>query len=376
MSRIKSLLLLSLTLLAMRLPLAAVTYYVGSCRIGSFATITEALAATPAPEVVKVCPGTYAEQIVITNPVTLEGIASGDAGEVSITVPSGGLSPINSGTIAVQVAVLNVTGQVNISNIGVSAAGFGFDPAEFPDLGLVVGVYYENSSGTLNHIETRFQQGNGIGVGVRVNVSVDSPQTVTIENSNLHSFDNSGISTVDSSPSSHELTLNIEGNTVAADPGIGAGINTLGGASVTLTGNTVTGPGAPTKGSCAAGSCNGLSISLPAAGSISKNSISGSGLVGILLSGGAGASTLSVTSNTIFDISGDAIQIFAPTGVIGSNTIMQSQNGIDFECTVDNNVKSNTIEAIHSVGLINVPAGVTSTNTYYNVPTITSPGRC
>ena len=40
---------------------------------------------------VEVCPATYAEQIGIFKPVTLEGISSGNLDQVMITVPSGGL---------------------------------------------------------------------------------------------------------------------------------------------------------------------------------------------------------------------------------------------------------------------------------------------
>jgi hypothetical protein len=51
----------------------ALTYQVGGCkpRLRNFTTIAAALAATPAPDVVQVCPGTYPEQIEITQGVTL-----------------------------------------------------------------------------------------------------------------------------------------------------------------------------------------------------------------------------------------------------------------------------------------------------------------
>ena len=58
--------------------LAALTYEVGGCKPGlkSFPTITQALTATPAPTVVEVCPGRYPEQVVLTQPVKIEGISS------------------------------------------------------------------------------------------------------------------------------------------------------------------------------------------------------------------------------------------------------------------------------------------------------------
>src|SRR5271163_3321403 len=112
--------LLFLSALAAQVPLASatVTNYVGSCASGSYATITAALATTPAPNFVYVCPGTYPEQVVITKPVTLEGIYTSNAGQAFITVPSGGLTgdnPCYPELGYVQVCVSS-TGRVNITN--------------------------------------------------------------------------------------------------------------------------------------------------------------------------------------------------------------------------------------------------------------------
>ena len=70
--------------------LQATTYVVATCkpRLRSFSNISAALAATPAPDVVQVCPGTYAEQVGIMQPVTLAGIASGNSEHAIITLPS------------------------------------------------------------------------------------------------------------------------------------------------------------------------------------------------------------------------------------------------------------------------------------------------
>jgi hypothetical protein len=120
---------------------ATVTYAVGTCKpkMASFATISDALAATPAPNVVMVCPGTYNEQVVITQAVNLEGVATGDAGQAIIAVPSGGLvtNVLNDNGIpvAAQIAVTTATGPVSLSDITVDAAGNGVGD------GTVVGVF-------------------------------------------------------------------------------------------------------------------------------------------------------------------------------------------------------------------------------------------
>src|ERR1700728_4540668 len=97
--------------------LATVTYVVGSCKpnfppSSTFQHINDAVNATPAPNVVEVCPGTYAEVVGIYKPMTVEGVSAGNADQAIITVPSGGLF-IDAGDdlgdfLAAQIVVQNV----------------------------------------------------------------------------------------------------------------------------------------------------------------------------------------------------------------------------------------------------------------------------
>lgn len=378
MSHTKHLLILSVGLMAIAASGASTTtYYVGHCRVGSFSTISDALAAKPAPDVVYVCPGTYPEQLTITKPVMLAGIPSGGANQVFITVPSGGLKP-SCETTGNQVCVLN-TGPVNIVNIAIDGTG------ATSDGGSVSGIFYQNSSGTVNHVETRFQKGNPGGVGIEIFQSQEQPNTVTVENSNIHSFTGWGIQAVDDSSSGDESTLKVLGNTISAEPEASGGIVSLGGASVSISGNVIHGPEPPTSGTCKGGSCIGILVYLPLASSITKNTIVGSGNTGIELVRSTGASTTSVSSNTIFDIGGDGVQLVdgctescSPDDSVSieGNIITQTQNGINFFCNAFGTARSNTISAIHSSGLANVPAGFSSSNSYFNVPTISSSGTC
>jgi hypothetical protein len=389
MNRMKSLLLLSAALLAVRVPAASatVTYAVGACQpsLPSFLTISEALAASPSPDVVEVCADTYAEQLMITNPVTIEGISAGGSSQVVITQPLSALEACGTGLAATggtPLVCVASAGTVNISNITVY--GPGAVSGSFP-----VGIEYNNSSGTLNHVETRFQESGGQGEGIQIDGAAN---TVTVENSTIRNFDGGGITTEDFSPSGNELTVNIEGNVIVADANASSGIADLrGGASVTISGNVVDGPAGQSLSFCGVApspTCGGIISNLPAAGSISNNRVIdvGSGYAGIGLypcdTCNNTSTTLSVTSNKIFDISGDGIQFFTaippstsvPGTTVQDNDITQAGNGIDFECSPGNSVGSNTISAIHSVGLANVPSGVTSTNTYFNVPTLSSAG--
>ena len=76
----------------------AATLKVGSCQLNDdehalaqFATIQAAVNASPAGSRILVCPGTYAEQVEITKPLTLIGVASGNRGVAVVVPPPSGL---------------------------------------------------------------------------------------------------------------------------------------------------------------------------------------------------------------------------------------------------------------------------------------------
>jgi len=362
MSRIKSLLLVCAALFVVYVPLASstVTYAVGACGltgITSYSSITLALAAIPAPDVIKVCPGTHREQVVITTPVTLEGVSSEGEGQAVIAVPSGGLAlntvyngPVaNNGPAAAQIFVDNASGPVNITNITVDGDGNGV--SGFPALA-VIGVFYLNSSGTLFQIEARYQTGTGQGIGVLLqNGSID--ESVTVENSNMHDFDLDGIVL---GSDTGTLTATVKDNTVIVESTAYEGLFLSGPVSFTASGNFIDG--------------GAFGIDTYSPGSISGNTITNSGKgTGIVIEPGT---QVSVTSNKIYDTQ-TGISLFGPVSV-QSNIITQAYNAIDFNCQVDNSVSSNTISVIHNDGLAHVPGAVTSTNTYYNVHTISGGG--
>ena len=89
----------------------------------------------------------------------------------------------------------------------------------------------------------------------------------------------------------------------------------------------------------------------------------------------ASTTTMPVTSNTIFNVGGPGIWLAeVPAAmVVKSNIITQAQVGIELDCSVYSNVTSNTLSAIHSVGLADV-SGSIPVNYYYNTPTLYSGG--
>jgi hypothetical protein len=350
--------LLFLLALAVQVPLvsAGVTYQVGGClpKLTSFTTIMRALGATPVPDVVEVCPGVYSEQVIITNPVTLEGVSADNSTGATILVPSE-LQTANNGTLAPQVWV-NTGGTVNLSNLTVDGEGYGNvlgSNVEF------VGVLYlgNGTSGRMNHLVLEGQNGNGLGFGAWLDTGGDA--SITIENSFILGFDEAGIMAESS------LKATISGNsldgTYYTSTGSIAfaldGILINPGVNASISDNFVTGV-----------SNDGIYLSSGSGGSVSKDTIQSVSVNGLPESVGIDVETddVSVTSNTIREV-GTGILVDSATAPVTGNTIVYPGAGIDFNCIAGKNVHSNTMLG---GGLKNVPTAAVSTNTYYDVSQI------
>jgi hypothetical protein len=368
MSRIKS--LLFLLGVAAQVPLASganITHVVGNCKgFPGLPTISAALTTTPPPTVVEVCPGTYPEQIQITTPVTLEGITANNSTQAIITVPPGGLV-VNTtdgfgDSLAVQIWVDNVNGKVDLTNLKVDGTGNGISGSNW-----AVGVLYQNSSGTMNHLTTQNQNLTtaATGVGVWLDGGSINP-SVTLENSNIQAFDDTGVLATGSSTS--EISATVKGNYITGNPaGSVYGIRFGQGVSASVTDNLITGFGASLWIGIFADFGSGEE------GSISNNTLD-SPSFGIL----AYADGVSVSSNRIYNAS-TSIDVASSVAPVTNNVISMYGGissdavGIDFECLAGNNVHSNTITG-GFYGLYKVPTATVTTNIYNNVATIRSGG--
>ena len=90
-------------------PSYAQTVAVGNCQphLVSYLTISAAVAAATSGTTVLVCPGTYPEQVTVTQPLTLRGLNLRILGNNPvIAVPSGGLLVTDSSGNATQLSVL------------------------------------------------------------------------------------------------------------------------------------------------------------------------------------------------------------------------------------------------------------------------------
>src|SRR5208282_16472 len=149
-------------MLAVNVPLQALTYEVGGCKTGksyvNFTTISAAVIAVPAGSTIEVCPGVYSEQVTITQPLTLKGINFNNANRSVITIndPAGALLAPNVTSLTtgqpfyaqVLVQNLNPAGLVNLTGITVDGTGGNTEKCSVGS-SLLAGIFYASgTSGT------------------------------------------------------------------------------------------------------------------------------------------------------------------------------------------------------------------------------------
>jgi hypothetical protein len=329
---------------------------VGNCRphLVSYSTISEAVAAVPANATVLVCPGTYPEQVTITQPMTLRGLSDVTRARAVIAVPSGGLVT-NAGQadqLLVQGKTLGDFGPVNIINLVVDGTGSGFDCTSG---GEFAGIEYLFASGSLENSEVRNQNPGGCGFGLFLVGSPGATDTVNVRTSDIHDFDNTGVLVTSNGSSSFLVNLDsnqIESTSATVQAGVeyelADGVvarNTVdvGGQFGLLLGNFF-------RGMTATG-----------------NTIIGSN-VGIR----SGCCSATINRNILFN-NGTGISVFSSADV-KSNTIVQSRiTAIDVGCSEEATAENNII--------VNSPIGIAEVNTgdifkgnvLYGVTTPTTP---
>jgi hypothetical protein len=191
---------------------AGTTYGVGSCRpnLTSYSTISQAVSSVPPGSTIDVCPGNYPEQVLITQPLTLQGVPSQGSDAAVVTVPSGGLVQSVTSELCGPFMPLNyqilvqTTGPVDISNLAVDGTG---GSGAF----CVAGIYYQDSSGTISDVSARNQP--NIGFGIVAQTTLSAAQTVTVENSVVRGF---GFQGINATSNGGPLTANIKANTIDA----------------------------------------------------------------------------------------------------------------------------------------------------------------
>ena len=318
---------------------------VGTCKpnLQNYSTIQDAVSNVAAGGTILVCPGAYPEQVLITKPLTMKGVLSGDAAASIITAPQGGLKQSTIDHLgnawAAQVLVQNTAGPVGISDLSVDGANNGIS-GSCPGLN-VVGIYYQEASGVIDRAATRNQTTPCFhDAGIFLESFGPANQVVTVENSSVRGFDGNGIY-ADTDFTAPTLTLTIASNLVTGEVGTATGM-ALGNikgtvksnivermffgievfhATMTVTSNTVDGDG---------GSGGAPLIIDRDRSTLMGNKIDAAGATGAIF-GDAGTSIFK--SNTIFNFSlavSGCSGSFPPASgyTVSGNTMIDGNNGV------------------------------------------------
>ena len=334
---------------------SAATQYVGTCHKPSSVAINDAIKMAAAGDVIKVCPGLYDEQVIISKSLTLEGMAISGQGLVQVVNPAGNSeSTISTVTgYSLTPVIWVAAASVNVSNILVGNYATGvLCQSTTPVSNLNVGFYFGNgSSGTLNNVAANI----GCGAGVWLENSSDlGGGMVKVENSVLWGdlygiFAGGGPHQVDTAPL---LLATITGNQVEhAQDGIY--IADIGG---TVSNNDVVFQGFPTTPVYPYSPSVGISDAAPDAvvtGNRITQEVTGIAIV---------TANVIVTSNHILSAGGTeaGIDLHCFLGNI-SNNMLQIRGGSNHDA---------------SFGITDVPAGFAKVNHFYNTANLQSSGSC
>jgi nitrous oxidase accessory protein NosD len=206
------------------------------CPTAAFTTIQDAINAAQAGNLIRVCPGTYREQLSINKSLSIEGDNGAIVLPMNMVANATGSSgaPIAAAIVVEDAANVEIEGLiVDTANSGVSACS--------PDL---IGILYQNSSGSIEHNAVRNTKLpvslNGCQSGDAIVVQSLSGGTskVTIDDNSVHDYQKNGIT----------------GNEL--------------GTEVAITNNVVTGLG-PTTGAAQ----NGIQVGFGAKGGVLRNTV-------------------------------------------------------------------------------------------------------
>jgi hypothetical protein len=294
---------------------------------------------------VKVCPGSYQEQVNITSKLTLTGIPG--LGAAVILPPASGLvqngSDIFGNPVAAQIFVASPGSgnPVTIEHLTVDGAGNLISGCV---LTTMEGIYFQNTYGTIsnntvrNQYQTDYTDYGGCQNGLAINVeSLTASSVVTVSNNSVRSYQKNGIT--------------------ATGAATGAG---SAGPDVTISGNRIVGLAAtglnwPLSGAAE----NGVQVGFGASGKVTGNTVNdniwgqdvfgdtGDAASGILI---YASPNIMVTSNYVGSAQFGIVPVSDPNYGPADNTTITGNNlsgtqlydAIDV-CSNGNTVKSNLI---------------------------------
>ena len=356
-------------LLVATVPALAATVVVGTCMPSkiTFNSLTEAVQGAPAGSTIQVCPGIYAEQIIINKSLTLKGLTSGNGANPVIMPPASGLvnnafsSTTNSfwgfGTPFAAQILIQGGADVTLTGIALDATGFNIATCS----PVVVGVLVQDASATLNQVAVKNQftpcSASSSGIGVLTQNDASSATTSTVKNS---TFVNAG-QAFESDGASNTSTLT--NNSFAGNPASNSNAISILSGNSTIQGNTISNFNYPLAGTNFSAAAWGIYLSCVPGSSVVNNHIATT-QVGIYALNGCTTTAVSMTGNEISDAQFMAIYAGGTNGLVQGNDIRTSQTAIRLPGgSAGNTIQNNTINDTCAAFGFNPAAGA---NTFLN----------
>lgn len=363
-----------------------------SCPNAQYNTIAAAVSAAEAGDEIDICPGTYPEQLIITKPLTLKGIAVN--GIARVLVQPNPLADLAGLPFEAVITVMNTRG-VNIQNLaidasnntvsgcGTSVAGISFlDASGEAEDNAIFGTQLTNPTSC-----PALFPGNGFGVQVSVDNKCGScAPHVSIEGNSFHDFGRDAVLAVGAG-----IRVDVSRNSITGvGPSTGVfqfGIFIANGAVGRITENIISQQGCGTLSPAACFNLRSEGVVLRSAGdgTVIQRNIVTKAQFGFFLNG---ANAARITDNVIKDISvGKGIQLQGVTNsLIARNTIsgvlpIQTASCGIFEPTLvnapppppgasltpdsGNIIRDNTVNDAYC-GVAHVTADAVESGTYFN----------
>jgi hypothetical protein len=348
------------------------------CPSPKYASIQAAVTAASPGDTVFICPGIYAEQVVINKALIVTGPSSHpgsdfyDPDDVIIApVISATTASLDSSLLIGPIISVQNAQNVTLVNLTIDGSNNGLTTCA----PVLVGILLQNASGTVAYDTIRnVQLGAGLGGcqsgnGILVQSAAQSTSTVEIAGNSIHNYQKNGITANDAG-----TTATIQGNVVT---GLGPsniiaqiGIQLFEGTGA-LTGNMVTNNiyslcAIPTANGCPFAAVDLLVYDANSVG-VSGNS-AGASNVSIYFQGNSGT----IQQNIVFGAFPlDGIDLIGDGNQATSNNVFQSGESAVYIDGIANTVDSDIFNEAPIGLLIDTAASGTSTspNQFYNIHT-------